>query len=564
MELTAVQEKQYQKEIDRVFKSLMRQLRNLSRQDKRMVTKAFEFAREAHKDTRRKSGEPYILHPLAVATIIVKEMGLKDAVATACALIHDVVEDTDIELSDIKRQFGPKIMEITNGLTKIASSEVKSEFVSLQAETFRKILLTISDDVRVILIKLADRLHNMRTLGAMRQEKVLKIASETMYIYAPLAHRLGLYEIKTELEDLSFKYSDSKQYNEIAEKVQASKEEAQLYIQRFIEDVRKALRSTGLKYTVKSRYKSIYSVYQKMERKRLPFEEIYDLYAIRIILEAREGKEREDCWQVYSVLSGLYRANPKRLRDWITHPKENGYESLHTTLRGPEGQWIELQIRTTRMDEVAEKGIAAHWIYKGDNEEEAFLSEWIAQIREVLANPSLNALEAVREFKENLQPNDVIVFTPKGEMIRLPVHATVLDFAFKIHTDLGSAAIGARVNQKVEVLDHELRSGDTVEVLTSRKAKPTKEWLRYVRTPRAKDYIKHALKMQRKEVVEQGKALFNWRAAKYGVDENHPVMRELLVYFVIPNEEEFFYLLGSHKIETQKIQEFIRLKEEGK
>ncbi|MEL6135200.1 MAG: HD domain-containing protein, partial [Bacteroidota bacterium] len=385
--------------------------RSLNRQDNRVVQKAFEFAREALKDTRRKSGEPYILHPLAVANIIVKEMGLKDATATACALIHDVVEDTNIELSDIKRQFGPKIMEITNGLTKIASSEVKSELVSLQAETFRKILLTISDDVRVILIKLADRLHNMRTLGAMRKEKMLKIASETMYIYAPLAHRLGLYEIKTELEDLSFKYSDTNQYSEIAEKVQASKEEAQLYIQGFIEQVRKALRGTGLKYTVKSRYKSIYSIYQKMERKKLPFEEIYDLYAIRIILETRDGKEREDCWQVYSVLSGLYRPNPKRLRDWITNPKENGYESLHTTLLGPDGRWIELQIRSSRMDEIAEKGIAAHWIYKGDNEEEAFLSEWIAQIRKVLANPSLNALEAVREFKENLQPNDVIVFT---------------------------------------------------------------------------------------------------------------------------------------------------------
>ena len=555
----------YDQQILRAYRGIIRAMRDTSRTEKLTIRKAFEMARDAHAGVRRKSGEPYILHPLAVARIVVIEMGLEDTTSVICALLHDTVEDTNIELSDIQREFGNKAKEIIDGLTKISGTANLETMDSAQAENFRKILLTISDDIRVVLIKLADRLHNMRTLGSMKQEKMLKITSETLYIYAPLAHRLGLYEIKTELEDLSFKYSQPVKYQEIEAKLRASKEYAEAYIDRFIKGIRRALKPFGLNFVVKSRFKSIYSIYNKMIRKDLPFEEIYDTYAIRIILETREGREREDCWYVYSIISGMYRPNPKRLRDWITVPKDNGYESLHTTLMGPDAQWVEVQIRTTRMDDVAEKGIAAHWKYKENGEmQEEFLTEWISQIRFILENPSLNALEAVREFKENLQPNDVFVFTPKGELVRLPNKSTVIDFAYKIHTRIGDTAIGAKLNNEVVTLERELKPGDQVEILTSKKQKPKKEWLRFARTARAKDAIKHALRRERKEVIEQGRLLFLWRARQYDVDERHPYMKELLAYFMLPNVEEFFYALGAHKIDTKKITEFIELKKEGK
>ena len=554
----------YDQQILRAYRSIIRAMRDTSRTEKLTIRKAFEMARDAHAGVRRKSGEPYILHPLAVARIVVIEMGLEDTTSVVCALLHDTVEDTNIELSDIQREFGNKAKEIIDGLTKISGTANLETMNSAQAENFRKILLTISDDIRVVLIKLADRLHNMRTLGSMKQEKMLKITSETLYIYAPLAHRLGLYEIKTELEDLSFKYSQSAKYHEIEEKLRANREYAEAYIDRFIKGIRRAIKPFGLNFTVKSRFKSIYSIYNKMIRKDLPFEEIYDTYAIRIILETREGREREDCWYVYSIISGLYRPNPKRLRDWITVPKDNGYESLHTTLMGPDAQWVEVQIRTTRMDDIAEKGIAAHWKYKDNGErQEEFLTEWISQIRNILQNPSLNALEAVREFRENLQPNDVFVFTPKGELMRLPSKSTVLDFAYKIHTRIGDTAIGAKLNNEVVTLERELKPGDQVEILTSKKQKPKKEWLRFARTVRAKDAIKHALKKERREIVEQGRLLFLWRARQYDVDERHPYMNELLAYFMLPNVEEFFYALGAHKIDTRKITEFIELKKAG-
>ncbi|MEL6651043.1 MAG: RelA/SpoT family protein, partial [Bacteroidota bacterium] len=526
----------YDQAILRAYRSIIRGMKGIERSDKAIVRRAFEYARDAHEGVKRKSGEPYILHPLAVAKIIVNEMGLDDPIALACALLHDVVEDTPIELDDIKREFGKKSMEIIDGLTKIPRSATFDDFNSQQAENFRKILLTISDDIRVVLIKLADRLHNMRTLGAMRREKMLKIASETLYIYAPLAHRLGLYEIKTELEDLAFKYSDPNQYAEIEAKMQATKEDKQAYIERFIRSIRQRLKPSGLKFTIKSRFKSVSSIWSKMQRKNLPFEEIFDRYAVRIILESKEGQEREDCWLVYSLVSGLYRPNPKRLRDWITVPKDNHYESLHTTLMGPDGKWVEVQIRTTRMDEIAEKGVAAHWKYKENGAvEEEFLTEWITQIREILENPYLDALEALRGFKENLQPNDVFVFTPQGEMKRLPRDSTALDLAYKIHTNIGDSAIGAKVNNQVVALDHVLRPGDQVEILTSRKGYPKKEWLRFVRTPRAKDNIKNHLRKERNEVIEQGRMLFLWRARQYDVDENHPYMKELLAYFMMPS-----------------------------
>ncbi len=551
-------------EAKRSFRQLTKMLRGFSRSERIDIRKAFEFADKAHEGIRRKSGEPYILHPLAVATIIAGEMSLQDSTAIICALIHDVVEDTNYELRDIQREFGNKVMEITDGLTKISGSEAKNELVSAQAENFRKILLTISDDVRVVLIKLADRLHNMRTLGAMRKEKVLKIASETLYIYAPLAHRLGLYQIKTELEDLSFKYSEPDTYQEIEGKLEASMAEADEYIQHLVQELERGIKSTGLKYSIKHRFKSIYSIHQKMKRKKLPFKEVYDLFAIRIILETRPGKEIGDCWQVYSLLSAMYTHNPKRLRDWISMPKENGYESLHTTVLGPGERWVEVQIRTQRMDEVAEKGIAAHWRYKESDSEDEFFGEWIEQIRELLANPSLNAIEALHEFKEKLQPNDVYVFTPKGEVYRFPIKATALDFAYRIHTDLGNSAIGAKINQRVESLEYELRPGDTVEILTSSKTQPNRDWLRYVKTAKAKERIKLALRKQRRKIIESGERMFKWKAAKYGLDENSPIMQELLAYLMVPNNEELYHAIGDHRINTQKIAEFIRLKKEGK
>lgn len=568
MPTTPIQEAEvdYEKLILRAYRHIIRPMRNTTRSEKATIRKAFEMARDAHEGIKRKSGEPYILHPLAVAKIVVVEMGLEDPTSVVCALLHDTVEDTDMELADIKREFGNKAMAIIDGLTKISGTAMDQiEISSKQAENFRKILLTISDDVRVVMIKLADRLHNMRTLGSMRQEKMVKIAAETLYIYAPLAHRLGLYEIKTELEDLSFKFREPAKYAEIEQKLEAIRTEAQNYIDRFIKGIRKSLAPLDISFQVKSRFKSIYSVYSKMIRKALPFEEIYDKYAVRIILETRERHEREDCWFVYSLISGLYQPNPKRLRDWITVPKDNGYESLHTTLMGPEGKWVEVQIRTARMDDIAEKGIAAHWKYKDDGEQqEEFITEWIGQIRNILQNPSLNALEAVREFKDNLQPNDVYVFTPKGELIRLPIHSTALDFAYKIHSNIGHEAIGAKINNKVVTLDTEIRPGDQLEIITSKKQKPTKNWLRFVRTAKARDQIKLALRKERQDFIDQGRQLFLWKSRQYGVDERDPIMKELLAYFKYPDVEELFWAIGSHKIDTKRIPEFIELKKAGK
>ncbi len=558
----------YETEIEKAYQQLLAGLPSISHKQFEAIEKAFKFAKSSHEGTKRKTGEPYILHPLAVAHIVIYEIGLEDPVSVICALLHDVVEDTHYELNDIEREFGSKVREIIDGLTKISGSmDMADTFErthSSQAENFRKILLTISDDIRVVLIKLADRLHNMRTMGGMRQEKMLKKVSETLYIYAPLAHRLGLYEIKTEMEDLSLKYSQPLVYEEIRQKIKASKAEAQRYIDQFIEGIRFQLVPTGLNFTVKSRFKSVFSVYSKMQRKKLPFEEIYDLYAIRIILDSREGKEKADCWYVYALLSSLFQPNPKRIRDWITVPKANGYESLHTTLMGPEGKWVEVQIRTTRMDYIAEKGIAAHWKYKENGEfNEDVYNEWIAQIREILENPSLGALEALREFKENLQPDDVFVFTPKGEMIRLPNHATALDFAYKIHSRIGDMAIGAKVNNHVVTLDYIVKPGDQVEVLTSRKQVPQKDWLRFVKTARAKDAIKNSLRKQRKEYIEQGRRIFKWRARRYAIDEEHPYMKELLAFFMVPSTEEFFYRLGKRQINIARIADFIKLKEAG-
>ena len=559
----------YDEIIEEKFNALLQKLARLSDAQLLEVRRAFELARDAHSGVRRKSGEPYILHPIEVAEIVVSEMALEDGTSVICALLHDVVEDTNIELDYIEREFGLKVREIINGLTKISGSEVLSKSIdklrSNQAENFRKILLTISDDIRVVLIKLADRLHNLRTMGVMKKEKILKKTSETLYIYAPLAHRLGLYEIKSEMEDLALKLSQPLIYRDLQKRIKATQDEAQGYIDEFIDKVSTHLKQTGLGFTVKSRFKTVFSVYAKMKRKKLPFEEIFDLYAIRIILESREGSEKADCWYVYALLSSIFRPNPKRIRDWITVPKANGYESLHTTLMGPQGKWVEVQIRTERMDDIAEKGVAAHWKYKENGEiHDDFFTEWIGQVRNILENPSLDALEALREFKEKLQPDDVFVFTPKGEMIRLPQNATVLDFAYKIHSNIGDTAIGAKVNNQVVTLDSVLRPGDQVEVLTSRKQRPKEEWLRQVITARAKNSIKNSLRKMRKDAIEKGRRIFKWRARRYSIDEDHPYMKELLAFFMVPSMDEFYFRLGTRQVNIARISDFIKIKEEGK
>lgn len=555
----------YEQEIIRAYRRLLRQLSHLPKADRKLIRKAFEMAREAHASQKRKSGEPYILHPLEVARIVAAELGIDDPTSIICALLHDVVEDTEVELEDIQREFGNKAMHIINGLTKISTGPgLDAEVQSKQAETFRKILLTISDDIRVVLVKLADRLHNMRTMGAMREEKMRKITAETLYIYAPLAHRLGLYEIKTELEDLSFRFSNPQLYQQISEQLENKKKKARRYISRFVRSLKAELRGSEFSYTVKSRFKSIYSIYSKMQRKNLPFEEIFDIYAIRIILKSSPEKEREDCWRVYSLISNLYRPNPKRLRDWITVPKENGYESLHTTLMGPEGQWVEVQIRTTRMDDIAEKGIAAHWKYKEDGSvQDALLTEWIGRIRDILQNPDLDALEAVTEFKARLTPEDVFAYTPKGELVRLPFHSTALDFAYKIHTNIGHTAIGAKINTHTVPLDTQVRPGDQVEIINSKKIQVKEDWLRIVKTHKAKDSIRAILRKRKRRIIDSGRELFLRGARPYNIDETHHYFKELLAYFVLPDSDSFFYKLGKHTIDMERIQEFIRLKEAG-
>lgn len=555
----------YDEEVRMAFERLMSKLRTLSASEKREIKAAFKLAQTAHEGVKRKSGEPYILHPLAVATIVVDEIGLEDKLSVICALLHDVVEDSSYELSDIERQFGNSASYIIGGLTKIEDAAIQEDMISEQAENFRRILLTISADIRVVLIKIADRLHNMRTLGAMKRESALKIASETLYIYAPLAHRLGLYEIKTELEDLSLFHSQPEVYQDLHQRLEGSKREFGAYIDRFIAHIQEALKRSGLHFTVKSRFKSIYSIYSKIRDKLVRFEDIYDLYAIRIILKTRDGKERDDCWMVFSSISQMFSPNPKRLRDWISQPKDNGYESLHTTVMGPENRWVEVQIRTERMDYVAEKGFAAHWKYKENGEKlEENLTDWISHVREILENPSLTALEAVREFRENLQPNDVFVFTPKGKQIRLVTGSTILDFAYKIHSGIGNHAIGAKVGTHVVNLDHELRTGDVVEVLTSKVRSLKPEWLHMVRTSRARDAIRQELRKVRKTVVERGRDIFHWAVTRYSDKPAEEILGEILAYFLVPNEEEFFYMLGNRELQPEKLNRYLELKKEGK
>ncbi|HQU40372.1 MAG TPA: bifunctional (p)ppGpp synthetase/guanosine-3',5'-bis(diphosphate) 3'-pyrophosphohydrolase, partial [Chitinophagales bacterium] len=535
------------------YRNLLRSLKEtITTSERKQLRLAFEMALEAHKDMRRKSGEPYIIHPLQVAQIVVKEMGL-NATAAICAILHDVVEDTELTLDDIKREFGGKVAKIIDGLTKV--SGVFDLTSSIQAENFKKLLLTLADDVRVILIKIADRLHNMRTMDSMPRKKQLKIASETLFLYAPLAHRLGFYAIKSELEDLGMKYTESETYKEIARKLSDTKRERSRYINEFTRPIKERLDEEGMKYQIYGRPKSIHSIWNKMRTKHVTFEEVYDLFAIRIIIDSPQNKEKADCWKVYSIVTELFTPNPDRLRDWISTPKANGYESLHTTVMGHRGRWVEVQIRTVRMDEIAEKGFAAHWKYKEGTADKS-LDTWLREIRELLRNPDYNALEFLDDFKSNLFSKEIYVFTPKGDLKILPQDSTALDFAFEIHTDVGYHCIGAKVNHKLVPLSHRLSNGDQVEVITSRKQKPNEDWLGFLITSRARSKVKHALKEEKRQVALVGRDMLEkkMKSLKLPLDDKN--MAELMSYYHQPTSLELFYRIQNKDIDLKDLKNF--------
>ena len=552
---------QEKKDILNKYKSLLRACADKTdKADKKEIRKAFDLAVEAHKTQRRKSGEPYIYHPIAVAHIAAKEIGL-GTTSIICALLHDVVEDTDYTLKDIEKLFGVKVSKIIDGLTKI--QDVFDKNVSMQAENFRKMLLTLSDDVRVILIKLADRLHNMRTLDAMKKPKQLKIASETLYLYAPLAHRLGLYAIKTELEDLGLKFTKPEVYKAIAEGLQATKEERKKYITKFCKPIRTKLKENELYCSIKGRPKSIFSIRHKMVNKGVNFDNVFDKFAIRIIVESSLEDEKSDCWKIYSIVTDFYKPNPDRLRDWVSTPKANGYESLHTTVMGDDGKWVEVQIRSKRMDDIAEKGYAAHWKYKQEGSKENLLDEWINNIRELLENPESNALDFIDDFKLNLYAGEIYVFTPNGELKTLPKKATALDFAFSIHTDVGLKCMGVKVNGKLVSLSHQIGSGDQVEVITSKKQRPRKDWLRFVITSRAKSKIKAALKEDKKRISGVGKEIAERKLKHLKLKFNKNTETELIKYFDAGTSLELYFRFGTGAISNTEIKEYVKVKNSG-
>lgn len=520
--------------------------------DVTIIRKAFDLALEAHKPMRRKSGEPYIYHPIAVAKIAAEEIGL-GTTSIVCALLHDVVEDTDITLEEIEAQFGSKVANIIDGLTKISGVFDTS---SPQAENFRKMLLTMANDVRVILIKLCDRLHNMRTLEHMSDKGQLKIASETTFIYAPLAHRLGLYAIKTELEDLSLKYTQPTLYQDLKQKLSATKEQRNKYIRSIIRPLKQEFDELGIKYEIKGRPKSIHSIYSKMVSKKLEFEDVYDLFAIRIIIDSDPEDEKMDCWNVYSIITSIFKPNTERMRDWISIPKSNGYESLHTTVMGPKGQWVEVQIRSTRMDDIAEKGYAAHWKYKGKDENSKAtnsLDNWIQQVREVLETQEGNALDFIDEFKMSLYADEVFAFTPKGMLKKLPQSSTALDFAFEIHTEVGAKCLGAKVNGKLVPLSYEVKNGDQIEILTSNKQKPNKDWLAFVKTGKARTRIKQSLKDNKRVVANLGKESLSRKMKNAGYVINTENMNKLIAFYKVEDELELTYQIGEGIIDKEKI-----------
>lgn len=550
---------QERKEILKRYRRLLRSAKPLLQDnDAKLIKKAFSTSVEAHKEMRRRSGEPYIYHPLAVAQIAIEEIGL-GTTSIVAALLHDVVEDTDMTIADIDRLFGPKVARIIDGLTKI--SGIFEYGTSQQAENFRKMLLTLSDDVRVILVKLADRLHNMRTLDSMPRDKQLKIASETIYIYAPLAHRLGLYAIKSELEDLYLKYTDPEAYKDIARKLRETKTSRDRFIARFIEPIERDLTHFGYKFVIKGRPKSIYSIWNKLNKQKKPFEEIYDLFAVRIILDVPPEQEKAACWQAYSVVTDHFKPNPDRLKDWISTPRANGYESLHTTVMSRAGQWVEVQIRTERMNEIAEKGYAAHWKYKGnDTSAAAGIETWISQVREMLETASNGdktaAIEFLDDFRSNLYSEEVFCFTPKGDLKVLQRGATALDFAFEIHTQVGARCMAAKVNSVLVPLSHVLHNGDQVEIITSNKQKPNEDWLRFVVTSKAKTKIKDLIKEENKRYITDGREAVARRLKLLRLEMTNEVVNQLRAYFNSKTANDFFYRVGKGHIDVQELKRF--------
>ena len=547
-------EEQEKKLILREYRSLLRSLKaRIKPGDRKLIRNAFEMAADAHKTMRRKSGEPYILHPLAVARICVEEIGL-GVRSTICALLHDTVEDTDVTLEDVQREFGSEIAKIVDGLTKI--SNVIDVNASQQAENFRKILLTLTDDPRVILIKLADRLHNMRTLDSMKPEKQLKIASETVYVYAPLAHRMGLYTIKTEMEDLSMKYLEPEAYKEIARKLAETKRERTRYINEFVKPLKEKLDKAGFDFEIYGRPKSIHSIWNKIKKKGVSFEEVYDLFAIRIIVNSPPDKEKEDCWKVYSMITDEYTPSPERLRDWLSNPKSNGYEALHTTVMGPQGKWVEVQIRSKRMNEIAEKGLAAHWKYKEDTNDESRFDKWFSQIREVISTNDVDSIDFLHDFKRSFLAEEIYIYTPKGDVKMLPVGATALDFAFAVHTEVGVKCIGAKVNHKLVPISHKLKSGDQVEIITSNKQKPSEDWLNFVVTAKARSRIKDALKEAKRTVAEEGKYTVQRKLEGMGVSFNIHNIDELVAFYKLSAPLELYYQVAVKAIDLKELKEF--------
>ncbi|MGK2862146.1 MAG: RelA/SpoT family protein [Chitinophagaceae bacterium] len=547
-------EEQERKLILREYRSLMRSLKaKIKPGDKELLRTAFEMSVDAHKTMRRKSGEPYILHPLAVAKICVEEIGLGIR-STICSLLHDTVEDTDISLEDVEREFGQEIARIVDGLTKI--SNVIDINGSQQAENFKKILMTLTDDPRVILIKLADRLHNMRTLESMKREKQLKISSETVYIYAPLAHRMGLYTIKTEMEDLAMKYMEPEIYRDIAQKLAETKRERSKYINEFIRPIKEKLDKSNFKFELYGRPKSIHSISNKIKKKGVDFEEVYDLFAIRVILDSPPEREKEDCWKVYSMITDEYTPSPERLRDWLSNPKSNGYEALHTTVMGPQGKWVEVQIRTKRMNEIAEKGLAAHWKYKEGAGDESRFDKWFQQIREVITSQETDGVDFLQDFKTSFLAEEIYVYTPKGDVKMLPIGSTALDFAFSIHSAIGVKTIGAKINHKLVPISHKLRSGDQIEIITSNKQKPSEDWLGFVVTAKARGRIKDALKEEKKKIGDEGKYTVQRKLEGIGATINQHNIDELVHWYKLTSHLDLFYQVAVKNIDLKDIKEF--------
>ena len=553
METKNISEELDKKLILRDYRKLLRYSQSvISKDDLVLIKKAFKISLEAHKDMRRKSGEPYILHPLAVAQICVKELGL-DSTSIICALLHDVVEDTDITLNYLEKEFGKPVSKICDGLTKI--SGFFSPEISKQAENFKKMILTISDDLRVILIKLADRLHNMRTLDSMNRKSQIKIASESIYIYAPLAHRLGIFSIKTELEDLYLKYTNYKDYISIVKKLSSSKEKRDKFIKSFIRPIKRKTKDLNNKIKIFGRPKSIFSIYNKMKKQDITFEEVYDLFAIRIILDSTLVEEKSICWRIYSIVTDCYQPNPDRLKDWVSTPKSNGYESLHTTVMSNSGQWVEVQIRTKRMDDIAEKGFAAHWKYKENSKSDNKLDKWINNVREFLDQNDSSALELLEDFKSELYNDEVFVFTPKGDLITLPFNSTVLDFAFAIHSEIGLKCIGGKINQKLVPLNHIVKNGDQINILTSKNQKPSEDWLNIVVSSKSKSAIKQSFSKGKTNHFSIGKEILKRKLNNLKIDFEKNIS-PIANYFGYKNVVDFYFDIGKDKIDLKILKNY--------